>query len=266
MERTGKHYRNHLILLSVSVCMAFASACSVKEDRMPCPCLLNIEFLCPDAADAGDVRFMLTSSDAVIWKDTVDVSRNGHGYQVPVPKTGLHVRAWTGDEGMASDLGLLIPVGQDCPNVYMHDSDIRTEGESFQETVILRKNHCVMTLVTEGEGRISSDLRLKGNVAGYDSEGRPVQGAFECLLEDDGLKEGYVAVLPRQTDASLMLEVDDGNGNSKAFALGRYIVSSGYDWTAADLEDVMVTLDYSLTEIRLVISGWESEYRYDVEI
>lgn len=266
MERTGKHYGIHLILLMVSACLLLASACSVKEDRKPCPCLLDIDFVCPDAGDAVEARFMLTSSDAVIWKDTVDVSRNGRGYQVPVPRTDLHVRAWTGDEGLASELGLLIPSGQDCPNVYMHDSDIRTEGESFHETVTLRKNHCVMTLVTEGEGRISSELRLRGNVAGYDREGRPVPGDFEYVLEDDGLNEGYVAVLPRQSDASLMLEVDDGNGNIKAFALGRYIVSSGYDWTAADLEDVMITLDYALTEIRVVISGWESEYRYNVEI
>ena len=72
--------------------------------------------------------------------------------------------------------------------------------------------------------------------------------------------------MPRQTDASLMLEVDDGKGNSKAFALGQYIVSSGYDWTSPDLDDVSVTLDYAMTEIRLVVGGWESVYRYDVEI
>jgi hypothetical protein len=75
-----------------------------------------------------------------------------------------------------------------------------------------------------------------------------------------------MAVLPRQIDASLMLEVDDGKGGYKAFALGQYIVSSGYDWTAEDLEDITVTLDYALTEIRLVIGGWESVYEYEMEI
>ncbi len=266
MERTGKRYRDHLTALLMSGAIAFASACSVKEDRAPCPCMLDIDFRCPDAADAGHVGLVVLSPDEVIWKDTVDIVRNGDGYQVPVPRDRLHVRAWTGAEDLASEAGLLIPPGQDCPRVYMHDSDVRTDGEYFHEDVVLRKNHCVMTLLTEGEGRISSALMLKGNVAGYDARGLPVQGDFEFLLEDDGLEEGYVAVLPRQTDASLMLEVNDGKGNLKAFALGRYIVSSGYDWMAPDLEDVTVTIDYTLTEIRLVVSGWESVYRYDVEI
>lgn len=266
MERTGKCYRDHLMALLMSGALVFASACSVKEDRTPCPCILDMDFICPDEADADHVGLVVESSDEILWRDTVDVMRNGQGYQVPVPRTLLHVRAWAGEDVRASDLGILIPLGQDCPRVYMHDSDVRTDGEYFHEDVVLRKNHCVMTLLTEGEGRISSALMLKGNVAGYDAQGHPVQGDFEFLLEDGGLEEGYVAVLPRQTDASLMLEVDDGRGNHKAFALGRYIVSSGYDWSAPDLEDVTVTIDYALTEIRLVVSGWESVYRYDVEI
>ena len=73
-------------------------------------------------------------------------------------------------------------------------------------------------------------------------------------------------MLPRQKDASLILEVEDAKGNSKIFALGQYIVASGYDWTLPDLDDVSVTLDYAMTEIRLVIGGWESVYRYDIEI
>ena len=63
-----------------------------------------------------------------------------------------------------------------------------------------------------------------------------------------------------------MLEIDEGAGSVKAFALGQYMAASGYDWDAPDLDDVTVILDYALTELRLVISGWESVYRYDIEI
>lgn len=242
------------------------AACSVKEDRTPCPCVLELDFVCPERAGAGYAGLIVSSSGRTEWKDTVDLKTGGNGYQASVPRDFLHVRAWTGDDGMMSEGVLHIPLGRDCPRVYMHDSDVRTEGEYCHETVVLRKNHCVMTLVTEGEEPLSSDLRLKGNVAGYDAQGRQLSGDFELLLNNRGLETGYVAVLPRQMDASLMLEVDDGRGNLKAFALGQYIVSSGYDWNAPDLEDVSVTLDYALTEIRLVVNGWESVYRYDVEI
>ena len=123
-----------------------------------------------------------------------------------------------------------------------------------------------MTLLVVGDDIINAELRLKGNVAGYDDVGNPYPGEFDYILDDDGLTPGYTAVLPRQTDASMMLVIDDGTGNHREFALGRYIVASGYDWASPDLGDVTVTLDYAQTEIRLVIEGWENIYRYDVEI
>ena len=242
------------------------TACSVREDRIPCPCQLYLDFVGPDIDDGTFAGLMVTAMKGFVWKDTVDVVKVRNGYTVSVPRTLLHIRSWIGADSCASESGIVIPYGQDCPKVDMHDSDVKTTGEYIRETVILRKNHCVLTLTTKGEGKLPSHIRLKGNVAGYDAEGQPLNGNFCCLLKEEGLENGYKAVLPRQTDASLMLEVDDGKGNSKAFALGQYIVSSGYDWTSPDLDDVSVTLDYAMTEIRLVVGGWESVYRYDVEI
>ena len=242
------------------------TACSVREDRIPCPCQLYLDFVGPDIDDGTFAGLMVTAMKGFVWKDTVDVVKVRNGYTVSVPRTLLHIRSWIGADSCASESGIVIPYGQDCPKVYMHDSDVKTTGEYIRETVTLRKNHCVLTLTTKGEGKLPSHIRLKGNVAGYDAEGQPLNGNFCCLLKEEGLENGYKAVLPRQTDASLLLEVDDGKGNSKAFALGQYIVSSGYDWTSPDLDDVSVTLDYAMTEIRLVVGGWESVYRYDVEI
>lgn len=242
------------------------TGCSVKEDRSQCPCILELDFADPGVEDVVFADLVVSAAEEAVWTDTVDVVKNRTGYTASVPRARLHIRAWAGAEGYVSETGLSIPLGDDCPAVYMHDSDVQTEGEVFHEDVILRKNHCVMTIMTEGEGKITSDMLIKGNVSGYDPLGIPMPGDFEYLLEDDGLDEGYKVVLPRQNDASLMLVIDDGKGNNKAFALGRYIVSSGYDWTAADLEDVTVTVDYALTEIILSINGWESVYRYDMEI
>lgn len=266
MGRTGKRYGNHLMSVLIPAWLLLVSACSVKDDRSACPCILELDFMAPDSVETGSVGLLLTSRDGYMMYDEVDVEKSGGRYSVPVPRTELHVRSWTGDEGLASEYGLLIPLGQDCPHVYMHDSDVSAEGETLHESVVLRKSHCVMTLMTAGEGRIASDVMVKGNVAGYDAFGQPLSGDFEYLLDSGGPGDAHVAVLPRQTDDSLMLEIDDGNGNGKAFALGHYIVSSGYDWTAPDLEDVTVVLDYALTEVRISVSGWEGVYKYDMEI
>lgn len=246
--------------------LLLGSACSVREDRIPCPCQLYLDFMCPEIDQARHVELMVTSLKGFVWKDTVDVARVGNGYSVPVPQTFLHVRACAGADGCATESGIVIPYGQDCPRVYMHDSDVKVTGEYIKETVTLRKNHCILTVSVEGEGRLPSAPRVRGNVAGYDAEGLPLDGEFLYTLEEEGFDEGYKAVLPRQKDATLMLELDDGKGNSKSFALGQYIEDSGYDWTVPDLEDVSVTLDHAMTEIRLVVGGWESVYRYEMEI
>ena len=209
---------------------------------------------------------MVTSRNGYSLSDTVDVMKSGNRYSAPVPRTDLHIRAWAGTDGLSSEYGLLIPLGNVCPKVYMHDSDVCAEGEKIYETVFMRKNHCVVTLKTEGGIRLPSDVMVKGNVAGYDEKGKPLPGRFEFLLEDARGDGVYEFVLPRQSDASLMMEVEDGQGGYKAFALGHYIVSSGYDWNSPDLDDVTVVMDYALTEIRLTISGWEGVYRYEIEI
>ena len=187
------------------------AACSVKEDRNPCPCLLELDIKGPDAESSGAVDILLTSHDGFMHHDVVDAWAEESRYSVSVPRTELHVRAWCGAGMNISESGLRIPLGQDCPKVYMHDSDVVTEGEYYREEVWLRKNHCVLTLVNKGEDNDFSDLVLKGNVSGYDAYGEPLAGDFEFSLGDASQQE-YQAVLPRQRDDSLVLEMEDAKG------------------------------------------------------
>ena len=265
----GRCHRNNMImgrkvLTAIFWTVVFLTACSVKEDRDSCPCSLKLEFSCTDPDKIRYVDVAILSQSGYEWRDTVEYGRDD--CIISVPRTDLNIMAWAGAEGFLDGETLTIPAGQDCPRVYMHDSEVRIEGETAQENVSLLKNHCVMTIMTKGDVDISSNLVIRGNVSGYDGHGVPLQGEFECTARNDVPDEGYVVVLPRQTDMSLILEIDDGSGNRKAFALGKYIVSSGYDWNAAELEDLTVTLDYALTEIRLMINGWDNVYEYDIEI
>ena len=70
--------------------------------------------------------------------------------------------------------------------------------------------------------------------------------------------------VPRQMDASLMLEVEDENGISKSFAIGEYIMASGYDWNAEDLSDITVTLDYYITGVTVLVQKWDDEFVFDL--
>lgn len=237
------------------------TACSVKEDRSLCPCFLTLDFTDVDAGMEMPVYLLVAAGDGFTLSDTLDMTQTVK-YLAEVPRGDVHVRAWTGADGMAPDGSLSISPGQECPKVYMHDSDVRTESESVTEVIHLRKNHCILTVRTEGD-EFPFDMTVVGRVCGYSAEGIPVEGHFECGLEPDrnGVDD---VVLPRQLDSSLELYLDAGGNNVKRFAVGEYIAASGYDWTAPDLEDVSVTVDYALTEISLAISGWEEVFTYDI--
>lgn len=251
--------RMSIRMMSACLCALLSLSCTVKEVRDSCPCLLILDFSEDEGQAPSPAALMLTDGGQVIWEDVVDVdSVAEEGYSVSVPRTWIHMRLWSGDEGLVSREGLQIPFGSDCPQVYMYDAEVHADGESCVAKVRLRKNHCVLTVVGKDGGTLPFGMEVTGNVSGYDVSGGPCEGKFQCSVGEDGR-----VVLPRQTDDSLLLHVS-GDGTVRTFALGQYLSSSGYDWTSSDLEDVTVTLDYALTEIALTVEGWEGVYVYDM--
>lgn len=241
-------------------------SCSVKEDRAVCPCLLNLNFEQGNYPSDGTTDVSVFSAEDVFYEECVRTADVSAGLSAAVPRCSMHVRSWTGTEGLLSKEGISIPPGSDCPRVYMYDSDIVAEGEKYEEKVLMHKNHSVVTVVFDDGNADGMILTVIGNVSGYDRYGRPVEGDFSYRLEEYGQEDFYQVVLPRQSDASLVLMVDGRGDVPRYFSLGQYLASSGYDWTSPDLEDVTVTLDYALTEICLTIGRWDTEYRYEVEI
>ena len=241
-----------------------AAACSVKDDRIDCPSVLELDLNEVNASLCPSIDLLLYSDNGFRLTDTLDMTVMRTEYNVP--RDRIHIRAWSGGGRFVLERGLDIPLGKDCPRVYMYDSDVEVLQERWREIVMMRKGHCVLTLKLEGEGIMNADLYVVGNVSGYDVEGRPCEGDFNVRLEEKKPGSGYVVVLPRQLDSSLRLLIDDGSGTARTFALGQYITSSGYDWDVPDLDDISVTLDYALTEATVVINGWESVYKYEIEI
>lgn len=242
------------------------SSCSVKEDRTVCPCVLILDLEGIDRQMVSDAYLFAASADRLEFSDRLVLEDIGDEYVTSVPRGKLHLSVWSSCSHELTFGGIDIPLGKDCPRVYMHDSDLELIDEEVRETIHMHKNHCVMTISTEA-GRMSfSGARIIGNVSGYTSEGLPAIGKFEYVLDDSNDDNECEVVLPRQTDASLALLVDDGYGDVKSFSIGQYIVSSGYDWTAPDLEDITVLLDYALTQIIIKIEGWESVFTYKVEM
>lgn len=257
---TGKE----VILLCVSALLVLAG-CSVKEDRSMCPCRLNLDFTEVDTLDISMVRACVSESGKLLDELSMNAEEFYPSCFIDVKRSDLDLSICSGDRGLwQGPSGLRIPYGEDCPPLYLHSSGIDTQKEQAEEKVYLSKNHCVMTMILETFDSHGCQLRVTGNVNGYDQHGIPSEGPFEYVPSvQDGVSR---VILPRQIDTSLMLEVDDGTDVLRRFALGEYMVAGGYDWTALDLSDVTVNVNWTVTEVTIRLQGWDWVYEYEIVI
>ena len=237
----------------------------VKEDRKDCPCSLVLDFSEVDTVVVSSVDLTVLSDSDFAYTEAVEKERF-RNYSIYVPRTQLQLLLWAGaGHCLNADKSVAIPLGEECPRIYMHHSVIAASGEQLSEKVVLRKNHCVITIqFADGYGEMF-DLTVTGKVCGYGKDCNPSVGEYACKVVPDSSGRCVVTV-PRQLDSSLCLEIEDETESLKVFPIGQYIAESGYDWNSPDLDDISMTLDYSLTDVCLEICDWDNDQRYDIVI
>lgn len=253
-------------VLAFPFCVLVSLSCSVKEDREVCPCRLVIDMSEVDTSVVKQAELVVGASGSFLTRDTLIAADFSDGYVVSVPRDDVSVGVYFGADDCVDDTGRLgIDYGSECPQVYMHSSHVRAEGEMMVERVQMVKNHCIMTIQVEAREVFPFRLDAKGNIDGYEPGGKPSEGEFLYAMnaDDDGVCR---LTLPRQADESLVLEVHDDTGTLKTFALGEYVAASGYDWQEENLRDITVSLDYSLTRVAISVAGWREEYVFNVVI
>lgn len=245
-------------------CVLLVLSCSIKEERDVCPCRLMLDMVDVDTSVVRYAELVVTTSGRTLKRDTLEVNDIVNGYNVDVPRGEVGIGVYFEAGGCVDDEGHLgIEYGDECPQVYMHSSLIKAEGEMVTEHVLIKKNHCIMTIQVETEKDFPFRLEAKGHIDGYGLGGIPSVGEFLYAMYTDDSGKCQIS-LPRQTDASLVLEVHDDSGVLKSFALGEYVAASGYDWTEENLRDITVSLDYSLTRVQISVAGWREEFVFDV--
>ena len=243
------------------LCILMIAGCSVKENRENCPCRLVMDMTGIDTSLVKKVKVLAVCSDGVVFTDSLTVDDFSRLYVRDVPRRDMTVNVW-GSEDRHEELK--IPYGLECPPIYMHAFSPDTRKDECLQTIDLKKNHCRLTVLIDGRDDLPYCLTFKGDVDGYLVDGRPSSGDFSCVAypADDA---GAQVILPRQRDASLMLEIEDvDKAVTRSFAIGEYMYAGGYDWGAESLEDATVIIDYYLTGIKITYKEWDKEYSYDI--
>ena len=249
------------------------TACSIKEDRSRCPCHLLLDMsevstelfdsldVALDEGNGGKQRFPLHLSLLPPGPVTVDVAKGRLLLNVCALENGA---VWLS----SSEDVMAIPPGEQCPPLYLHSAALNTDTEELTERVTLHKSFCTLNILMEGTDPSQPypfALQLRGDVDGYDENGRPREGTFSPYAYPTS--DGHCTVrVPRQKDDTLELLMCEDKTPLATFALGEYLKAGGYDWTAPDLADVSVQIDCARLTLRIKIEKWSDTYYFNVEI
>lgn len=277
--------KNKAFLLVLAL-LAAAAACSVKEDRTECPCILQVDLQnILSGENFRDMTNGMLSIDCIcegkyLSAETYMLSSCPSLLEKTVPRSGVQV------------IGTLLPgpkritggkayieTGQQADSLYACRAVVDTRGEEARVELDLYKQFStvyisVITTDTEGKaigGAAPEDLFFKavGTVAGFDAEKmEPLEGAFECDLKERSRDGELTFRMPRQLDAGIILKVTGWKGSTEGITvpMGWYLERAGYDFDAAWLPDIHLQVNISPAEITISVLDWEDAGRINAEI
>lgn len=259
--------------LACALCAVVILSCTVKEDRMECPCFLTIDMGGVEAAGLmgtglDSIAVSVRAGEGYYVRKAFHLRDNVLEYNVAVPKSRVDVLAVCGAGQFTSDSdGIHIPDGSECPVLYLGSESFVADAGEMRRSVMLYRSCCLLTVSMKtsfGARPRPYRISLEGNVSGYMMDGSPEEGSFHSFSSDssDGLCHLRI---PRQKDSSLLLEVDFlDTGEVRIFPVGEYIIESGYDWNAPHLEDIDVEMDFSRSSLTVAISKWKKTLSFEI--
>lgn len=221
-------------------------SCSVKEQREACPCALSI--VLENLPGPVSVQVIGGSHQATYHSGGDTVMR------VQAPKGKIRLSALCGARLQPNE-DLEIPLGYECPPVYLYSELVNTLRDSASVKPQLHKHFCTLSLTFDGPRGWGEPYwaQVRGQVGGMDREGHPAPGDFSCRLDT-----GFSIRLPRQSpNQELWLDITMPDRVVRSFPLDRYMLEAGFDWTAPDLEDLPLQISLSVTELLLSSGNWK---------
>ena len=256
-----------LLLILTSL---FWIACSVREDRTDCPCLLGLDFTALDAsslsaAGYGELSWAVRTGDFCL-AGRIPLDELPSEHWIEVPREALSVSVMAGDEGLYDPSGtLLIPEGSPCPRLLCFSAEADGSLPEVKVPVVLHKRFARLDVDLGDLVQDGTTFSLIGGVEGYGPGFDPLPGPFRVPMLPDG--EGWChTAVPAQRDGSLCLCVYRFGELERIFSLGEYILDSGYDWQAEELEDIRMEIDYVLGAVRFKVEQWSKTLYFFVAV
>ena len=254
---------DRLLIPACLALLAAGAACSVKEDRGPCPCYLQVSFSDPDAAGEAEV---LGWRDDRLFRERVRIEDARPAWTKPVPKGMLVVSACKGlREAFSEGHQLRIPPGSEADSLYAWFGEVDATGDLAYAEVSFRKQFATVFLDIRKSADVVRSCRflVEGNSCGFDLlDFSPVEGKFRCEpVPSTGSGAGAGTIvpfrIPRQGDSGLTVTIQPEGSVPARFPLGEFIDQLGYNWKAEELQDIYVSVDLARGLVDIRVADWE---------
>ena len=249
------------ILLPASLAAIFVAcvACSVKEDRNPCPCNLTVSFL--DTEANGSVELLGWDSE-MVFRERVQIENNRSEWHKSVRKGVFTLSAYKGSTDSTIPTGhkIRIPLNCQADSLYAYYKEVDATGDFAHAEVLLRKQFATVFLdIRKSEDTLPAcRFQVEGNTCGFDVlDYSPIVGPFS-FEPIPAIGETVVTFrIPRQADDSLAIIIEPYNAPSARYSIGEDIRRAGYNWKAEELQDIFLSIDLARGTVNLRVANWE---------
>ena len=244
------------------------ASCSIKEDRTPCPCWLDIDIT--SCAEHTNEVTLAGYNGSRLFSETVAVADYPNTYEAVVTKGMVTSTAVTGlKESTIEGSKILIPEGSESEQIRAHSVLVDCTGESAMDKVELHRQYATVHLSMKGKDEEVNpyDLRIIGDVCGIDiTTLSPVSGAFQFSPKKDS--DGtWIFRLPRQNeDTRIRAELLLDGSVLDLLPLHEWIRQTGYSWVERDLKEIYIGVDFGQCSVSVSIQGWNEGESLDIRI
>lgn len=255
-----------LTIISIILGTLFSAvSCSVKEDRDLCPCWLQIDLSgCIHFGPEVQIKGWSGNKNvmgAKVFEEDFDTI-----YEAEVPRGSVSYCAYSGlERSRQSGMEIIIPEGEQSDRIYAYRTEVITLGETAYDKVHLHKQYANVFMsfaATEGMRIPGISVEIRSHWNGINLKDlSPLAGKF--IFSPQMSKDGIWSFrLPRQGDDEMIMNVYSNGTLVDMINLGETISKTGYDWSAEDLDDIWIGVDWALGEITIHLDGWEEGQIY----
>ena len=251
---------------TIALFLCLLTSCTVLENREPCPGLLTVDMRdIRSRMGDGTLRLDIISADGTTVISRLAEVSLADTMRFFIPKTEYSVCSAAGQENTTfSFSGVAYGAsGQQSDTVFAFSDRVSVSGEITDFRCTYHKQFATVRIINSfaadaEDPFFGMTLRVSSIYGGLNYRQMTAsENEFSCRVKPD--REGnYTFRMPRQGDASIILMIESPD-ITHTVPIGIFLKEMGYDFTAADLQDVTVGVDLVSMNVLITIEDWHRE-------